>query len=126
MLPFFLLLSTPFHLFYLHLYLSLPHFLPSSLPFPPPQLFFFLFPFLYFTFSLPLPPFLLPPSLSSSLPPFTSTSTSTTTSGATVTKYPRSGRPAKKLFRFSFVEGKIYLTWKGKFGNQGVDLGEVN
>ena len=45
--------------------------------------------------------------------------------GATVTKYPRSGRPAKKLFRFSFVEGKIYLTWKGKFGNQGVDLGEV-
>ena len=42
-----------------------------------------------------------------------------------MTKYPRSGRPAKKLFRFSFVEGKIYLTWKGKFGNQGVDLGEV-
>ena len=24
------------------------------------------------------------------------------------------------------VEGKIYLTWKGKFGNQGVDLGEVS
>ena len=36
------------------------------------------------------------------------------------------GRPARKLFRFSFVEGKIYLTWKGKFGNQGVDLGEVS
>jgi hypothetical protein len=46
--------------------------------------------------------------------------------GATVIKYPHSGRPAKKLFRFSFVEGKIYLTWKGKFGNQGVDLGEVH
>mmetsp|Transcript_32558 Transcript_32558/g.31038 ORF Transcript_32558/g.31038 Transcript_32558/m.31038 type:complete len:440 (+) Transcript_32558:212-1531(+) len=46
--------------------------------------------------------------------------------GATVIKYPHSGKPAKKLFRFSFVEGKIYLTWKGKFGNQGVDLGEVH
>ena len=32
--------------------------------------------------------------------------------GATVVKYPRSGRPAKKTFRFSFVEGNIYLTWK--------------
>ena len=40
--------------------------------------------------------------------------------------YLTSGRPARKLFRFSFVEGKIYLTWKGKFGNQGVDLGEVS
>ena len=46
--------------------------------------------------------------------------------GANVTKCPRSGRPAKKLFRFSFVEGNIYLTWKGKYGNQGVDLGEVS
>ena len=46
--------------------------------------------------------------------------------GANVVKYPRQGRPARKLFRFSFVEGKIYLTWKGKFGNQGVDLGEVS
>ena len=45
--------------------------------------------------------------------------------GSTVVKYPRSGRPAKKLFRFSFVEGNIYLTWKGKFGNQGVGMGEV-
>jgi hypothetical protein len=45
--------------------------------------------------------------------------------GANVTKCPRSGRPAKKLFRFSFVEGNIYLTWKGKYGNQGVDLGDV-
>jgi hypothetical protein len=45
--------------------------------------------------------------------------------GAMVTKYPRTGRPTKKLFRFSFVEGRIYLTWKGKLGNQGVDLGEV-
>lgn len=35
------------------------------------------------------------------------------------------GRPAKKAFRFSFVEGNIYLTWKGKFGNQGVGMGEV-
>jgi len=43
-----------------------------------------------------------------------------------VTKYPRSGRPAKKLFRTSFVEGRIYLTWKGKLGNQGVDMGEVS
>ena len=46
--------------------------------------------------------------------------------GANVVKYPRQGRAARKLFRFSFVEGKIYLTWKGKFGNQGVDLGEVS
>lgn len=46
--------------------------------------------------------------------------------GITVTKYPRSGRPAKKMFRFSFVEGNIYLTWKGKFGNQGVDLNDVS
>ncbi len=45
--------------------------------------------------------------------------------GAQVIKYPRSGRPAKKLFRFSFVEGNIYLTWKGKFGNQGVGMSEV-
>ena len=42
--------------------------------------------------------------------------------GLSIIKYPRSGRPAKKSFRISFVEGKIYLTWKGKFGNQGVDL----
>ena len=40
-------------------------------------------------------------------------------------KFPRQGRPAKKLFRFSFVEGNIYLTWKGKAGNQGVGIGEV-
>ncbi len=45
--------------------------------------------------------------------------------GAQVIKYPRQGRPAKKLFRFSFVEGNIYLTWKGKFGNQGVGMSEV-
>lgn len=43
-------------------------------------------------------------------------------SGITVTKYPRMGRPAKKVFRLSFVEGYIYLTWKGRFGNQGVEL----
>lgn len=47
------------------------------------------------------------------------------TEGQQITKYPRQGRPAKKLFRFSFVEGNIYLTWKGKFGNQGVGISEV-
>ena len=46
--------------------------------------------------------------------------------GAHVIKCPRQGRPAKKLFRFSFVEGRVFLTWRGKFGNQGVDLGEVS
>jgi hypothetical protein len=45
--------------------------------------------------------------------------------GAQIIKYPRQGRPAKKLFRFSFVDGNIYLTWKGKFGNQGVGMYEV-
>ena len=49
-----------------------------------------------------------------------------TLQGISVTKHPRTGRPAKKTFRFSFVEGNIYLTWKGKFGNQGVDLTEVS
>jgi len=46
--------------------------------------------------------------------------------GSLATKYPRSGRPSKKLFRFSFVEGSIYLTWKGKAGNTGVDLSDVS
>lgn len=45
--------------------------------------------------------------------------------GTQIIKYPRTGRPAKKHFRFSFVEGNIYLTWKGKFGNQGVGMGEI-
>jgi hypothetical protein len=36
------------------------------------------------------------------------------------------GRPARKVFRLSFVEGCIYLTWKGKFGNQGVELNKVS
>ena len=45
--------------------------------------------------------------------------------GSLATKYPRTGRPSKKLFRFSFVEGSIYLTWKGKAGNTGVDLADV-
>lgn len=49
-----------------------------------------------------------------------------TSEGAQLMKHPRAGRPAKKLFRFSYVEGNIYLTWRGKFGNQGVDLGDVN
>ena len=40
-------------------------------------------------------------------------------------KFPKTGNPSKKSFRFSFVEGNIYLTWKGKFGNQGVDLADV-
>lgn len=47
-------------------------------------------------------------------------------SGITVVKYPRMGRPARKVFRLSFVEGCIYLTWKGKFGNQGVELNKVS
>ena len=47
-------------------------------------------------------------------------------SGVNVVKYPRIGRPARKLFRISFVEGCIYLTWKGKFGNQGVELNKVS
>ena len=46
--------------------------------------------------------------------------------GSLITKYPRMGRPAKKTFRISFVEGNIYFTWKGKLGNQGINLGEVN
>lgn len=46
--------------------------------------------------------------------------------GVTITKYPRNGRPARKIFRISFVEGSIYLTWKGKFGNQGVELNTVS
>lgn len=47
-------------------------------------------------------------------------------SGIAVVKYPRIGRPAKKMFRLSFVEGCIYLTWKGKFGTQGVELNKVS
>lgn len=46
--------------------------------------------------------------------------------GATVLKVPKTGHASKKLFRFSYVEGSIYLTWKGKQGNQGVDLAEVS
>ena len=45
--------------------------------------------------------------------------------GIEVIKCPRSGKPAKKMFRLSYVEGSIYLTWAGKFGNQGIDLAEV-
>lgn len=52
--------------------------------------------------------------------------TNLSSNGALATKYPRSGRPSKKLFRFSFVEGSIYLTWKGKAGNTGVDLADVS
>ena len=46
--------------------------------------------------------------------------------GISLVKFPRSGSPAKKLFRFSFVEGTIYFTWKGQYGNQGVELAEVS
>lgn len=46
--------------------------------------------------------------------------------GITVTKYPRMGRPGRKVFRLSFVEGYIYLTWKGRFGNQGIELNKVS
>jgi hypothetical protein len=45
--------------------------------------------------------------------------------GISIVKFPRSGSPSKKSFRFSFVEGSIYFTWKGQYGNQGVDLAEV-
>lgn len=45
--------------------------------------------------------------------------------GLEITKYPRQGLPAKKPFRISFVEGQIYFTWVGKFGNQGVSMEEV-
>lgn len=48
-----------------------------------------------------------------------------TSTGLQITKYPRSGRPARKTFRVSFVEGKIFFTWKGKCGNQGVDFSDV-
>lgn len=48
------------------------------------------------------------------------------TEGLLITKYPRSGMPGRKPFRLSFVEGHIYLTWQGKFGNQGVNLKEVS
>ncbi len=45
--------------------------------------------------------------------------------GGVLVKYPRTGKASKKNFRFSFVEGKIFLTWKGKYGNQGIDMEEV-
>jgi hypothetical protein len=47
------------------------------------------------------------------------------TQGKVVCKLGSNGRVSKKLFRFSFVEGKIYLTWKGKSGNQGIDLHDL-
>lgn len=45
--------------------------------------------------------------------------------GSAIVKFPRSGKAGKKMFRFSFVEGNIFLTWKGKYGNQGIDMEEV-
>lgn len=49
-----------------------------------------------------------------------------TAQGMSIAKVPSSGQISKKLFRFSFVEGSIYFTWVGKYGNQGVDLLEVS
>jgi hypothetical protein len=53
-----------------------------------------------------------------------------TASGVSVLKYPRTGRPQKKLFQLSLVQGDMYLfmylTWKGKHGTQGVELASVD
>ena len=46
--------------------------------------------------------------------------------GLYVTKHLQNGKKSKKLFRISFVDGNIYLTWKGKYGNQGVDLARID
>ena len=54
-----------------------------------------------------------------------------TTTGVSVTKHPfRSGRPSKKTFQLSLVQGDMYLymylTWKGKRTSiQGVELASV-
>ena len=54
-----------------------------------------------------------------------------TTSGVTVLKHPfRSGRPTKKRFQLSLVQGDMYLfmylTWKGKRASiQGIELASV-
>ena len=52
-----------------------------------------------------------------------------TSDGVHVMKHPRSGRPQKKLFQLSLVQGDMYLfmylTWKGKHGTQGVELASV-
>ena len=53
-----------------------------------------------------------------------------TADGVTVMKHPRTGRPQKKLFQLSLVQGDMYLfmylTWKGKHGTQGVELASVS
>mmetsp|Transcript_20151 Transcript_20151/g.24982 ORF Transcript_20151/g.24982 Transcript_20151/m.24982 type:complete len:192 (-) Transcript_20151:1545-2120(-) len=53
-----------------------------------------------------------------------------TTQGAVVLKHPfRTGRPQKKRFQLSLVQGDMYLymylTWKGKHGMQGIELASV-
>ena len=54
---------------------------------------------------------------------------SLTTDGVYVLKHPRSGRPSKKKFFLSLVQGEsylyMYLTWKGKQGTQGIELAAV-
>lgn len=56
-----------------------------------------------------------------------------TTDGVVVAKKPfrsPSGRPQKKRFQLSLVQGELYLfmylTWKGKHGTQGIELASVN
>lgn len=54
-----------------------------------------------------------------------------TTDGVVVLKHPfRSGRPQKKQFQLSLVQGDLYLfmylTWKGKHGMQGIELASVD
>jgi hypothetical protein len=46
--------------------------------------------------------------------------------GLYIIKHLQNGKKSKKLFRISFVDGNIYLTWKGKYGNQGVDLARID
>lgn len=52
-----------------------------------------------------------------------------TSEGVMVLKHPRTGRPQKKLFQLSLVQGEMYLfmylTWKGRHGTQGVELASV-
>ncbi|KAJ1455105.1 hypothetical protein M885DRAFT_520672 [Pelagophyceae sp. CCMP2097] len=53
-----------------------------------------------------------------------------TTDGVMVLKHPfKAGRPQKKRFQLSLVQGDMYLymylTWKGKRGMQGIELASV-
>lgn len=56
-----------------------------------------------------------------------------TTDGVVVSKKPYrtpGGRPQKKRFQLSLVQGELYLfmylTWKGKHGTQGIELASVD